>query len=304
VKEGLLVSAAERGGAAADRSRRTRATLSARNAHSAEFEGAAAQVLLDLSLHEPRHASGCLGVLAEGWPVGLDELVEKRFLGTMHHRHLAGRASKLMAAGARGERLQPKGRRCYGGLVMTKQVAVLVALVIAGCGGSEQKQANDPSAGFMQPTVPPANAGPKEGAWSSEPSNEGPRLNEDQKKQMEVALHRGGEKAANCGETSGGEPGKGEVTVTFDGQKGRVTDVAVGQPWAGKDAETCIKRAFEGEIVMPFDGDPIDVPYTVEIVDKKKTGANETADKKKAGAKPGSKPGEKSPEKPADKPKK
>lgn len=196
--------------------------------------------------------------------------------------------------------MQPKGRRCYGRLLMIKQAAVLVALVIAGCGASEQKQADDPSAGFIQPTVRPANASPKEGAWSSEPSNEGARLNEDQKRQMEVALRRGGEKAANCGETSGGEPGKGEVTVTFDGQKGRVTEVAVGQPWAGKDAETCIKRAFEGEIVMPFDGDAIDVPYTVEIVDKKKTGANETVDKKKAGAKPG----EKSPETPASKPKK
>jgi hypothetical protein len=181
---------------------------------------------------------------------------------------------------------------------MSKRALVWVALVVAGCGGSQGPDANDPSSGFIQPSGAPAagsTGGSKEGSGTPEAGGGG--LTEDQKKQMEIALRRGGEKAANCGETSGGEPGKGEVTVTFDGQKGRVTDVAVGAPWAGKDAESCIKRAFEKEIIMPFDGEPMEVPYTVEIVDKKKAGA-------KPGAKPGEKPGEKPAEKPAEKPKK
>ena len=58
-------------------------------------------------------------------------------------------------------------------------------------------------------------------------------------------------------------PDRGEVV--FDGQKGRVTDAKVGAPYAGTPAEACIKRAFVDEIIVPFDGDPITVPFTVKI---------------------------------------
>ena len=78
---------------------------------------------------------------------------------------------------------------------------------------------------------------------------------------MEIALRRGGDKAGNCDRVvPGTATGEGEVKVTFDGKKGRATDAVVGAPWAGTDAESCIKRAFIGEFVVPFDGS-LEVPY-------------------------------------------
>ena len=47
------------------------------------------------------------------------------------------------------------------------------------------------------------------------------------------------------------------------------TDVTVGAPWAGTSMESCVKRSFVGEIVMPFDGDPLEVPYTIKIPARK-----------------------------------
>jgi hypothetical protein len=91
---------------------------------------------------------------------------------------------------------------------------------------------------------------------------------------MKVALRRGGEKASNCSEVVADAPtGEGEVRVVFDGQKGRATDVIVGPPWAGTPAEACIKRAFIGEIVLPFEGEPLEVPYSITLPPKKGGGA-------------------------------
>lgn len=90
-------------------------------------------------------------------------------------------------------------------------------------------------------------------------------LTEDQRAQLEIALRRGGDKAAQCLSVVPDAPrGEGEVRVTFDGKKGRATDAVVGPPWAGTPVEACIKRSFTGEIVVPFDGS-LEVPYTVKI---------------------------------------
>lgn len=97
-------------------------------------------------------------------------------------------------------------------------------------------------------------------------------LNEDQRKQMEIALKRGGDKAVQCPVSTGIEDaprGKGEVTVTFDGKKGQITDAVVGPPWAGTPIEACIKRSFIGEYILPFEGDSLEVPYTVELPPRK-----------------------------------
>lgn len=82
----------------------------------------------------------------------------------------------------------------------------------------------------------------------------------------QIALDRGGRKVKECGQTSGAPPGKGEVTVIFDGTKGRVTDVELGMEWATLPAraQDCIKNAFVGEIVPPFEGEEKKI-YTVEI---------------------------------------
>jgi hypothetical protein len=168
---------------------------------------------------------------------------------------------------------------------ITAAIIVVLGLNVAACASAPPKQAGDSNT-FTQPTKSdsPEGNSSEEGATTGEaapPSGESGGLNEEQKKQMEIALKRGGEKAAQCPQSTGIEDaprGKHEVQVTFDGQKGRVTEVIVGPPWAGTPIEGCIKRSFIGEIVLPFDGD-LEVPYMVELPPKKDAGG--AAPKKK-----------------------
>lgn len=149
--------------------------------------------------------------------------------------------------------------------------------LLAACGGS-QSNAEDPNSveallkGGPAPSASASAGASQEGGegtpkWSDKASSKAKDddLNEAQKTQMEIALRRGGDKAANCGSVVPNSPrGEGEVKVTFDGKKGRATEVQVGPPWAGTDAEGCIKRAFIGEIIVPFEGE-LEVPYTVKV---------------------------------------
>jgi hypothetical protein len=149
----------------------------------------------------------------------------------------------------------------------------LLALTAVSCSGTQPKQAGDDNYFEQTPTGDSTESSKYEG--SSAPEESG-GLNPEQKKQMEIALRRGGEKAANCPEVVPDSPtGEGEVKVVFDGQKGRATDVVVGPPFAGTPAEACIKRAFIGEIIVPFDGEPLEVPYSVKLPAKKGAGAQE-----------------------------
>jgi hypothetical protein len=97
------------------------------------------------------------------------------------------------------------------------------------------------AASFVQPAL-------SDEAWKA-------NLNADQVAQMEIALQRGQSKARNCF-TVVGLPVQGDVgvDVVFDGQKGRITDVTVRPPYADAASASCIKRAFVGEIIVPFDG--------------------------------------------------
>jgi hypothetical protein len=155
----------------------------------------------------------------------------------------------------------------------TRVLVPLLILAATACSGAKPKQAGEDynfDQAFSEES-PPAEADTSGAeASATEATDGGGGLNADQKKQMEIALRRGGEKAANCSEVVPNAPtGEGEVKVVFDGQKGRVTDVLVGPPFAGTPAEACVKRAFVGEIVLPFDGDPLEVPYTVKLPPKK-----------------------------------
>jgi hypothetical protein len=144
---------------------------------------------------------------------------------------------------------------------------LLLALTPVACGGSQSgpEDPNSVEALLKNPDKPPADATPKSEGGGGEKASKEEDLNEAQKTQMEIALKRGGEKATNCASVvPGSAKGEGEVKVTFDGKKGRATDVSVGPPWAGTDAEGCIKRAFIGEIVVPFEG-MLEVPYTVKV---------------------------------------
>jgi hypothetical protein len=154
--------------------------------------------------------------------------------------------------------------------------ALVATAALVGCAAAAPKQEE---ATFIQAEVPVAKADAP--AAEVKPPSED-ELTADQKAQMEIALRRGGEKAANCAKVvPDGPRGEGEVKVTFDGKKGRATDVAVGPPWAGTDVESCIKRSFVGEIVVPFDGE-LEVPYTVKLPPK----PEEPGKPGKPGAKP------------------
>jgi hypothetical protein len=123
---------------------------------------------------------------------------------------------------------------------------------------------------------------PEKGRSGDTPKTEAPPgmegLDSDQIAQIQVALRRGTAKAAECtGVVKNAPTGKGEVQVEFDGQKGRATDVTVGSPWAGTDAEGCIKRAFIGEIILPMDGKR-SISQEIEL---KAGGAKPAADPKK-----------------------
>lgn len=121
----------------------------------------------------------------------------------------------------------------------------------------------------MLTTAKPAPTGTDEPPAKKPEKSGAAALSADQRQQMEIALRRGGEKAAKCVDVvADAKGGEGEVRVLFDGTKGRVTEATVGAPWAGTPVESCIRRSFVGEIIMPFDGDPLEVPYTVKLASK------------------------------------
>lgn len=155
-----------------------------------------------------------------------------------------------------------------------------ITLLAMACSGAQPKQSAEENSFDQTPTGAPAEETPAPDV-GSEPEESG-GLNSEQKQQMEVALRRGGGKAANCPEVVPDAPsGEGEVKVVFDGQKGRVTDVIVGSPFVGTPAEACIKRAFVGEIIIPFDGEPLEVPYNIKLPPKKGAATPAKDDKKK-----------------------
>lgn len=145
--------------------------------------------------------------------------------------------------------------------------AFLAFAMLSGCAGSQAKP--DENGLDTTPSATPSGSAAADDTpkWNSKPSpkeKEEP-LNDDQKAQMEIALRRGGEKAANCAAVvPDAKTGEGEVKVTFDGKKGRAVEVVVGSPWAGTPVESCIKRSFVGEIIVPFEGE-LEVPYTVKL---------------------------------------
>ena len=156
------------------------------------------------------------------------------------------------------------------GVRFTSGLAALVTLAaLTACGGGTPEPNTEAAAAATAtatataadeaPPPPAAKPAADKGA-KDEP------LTDDQKAQMEVALRRGGVKASNCiSVAADAKSGEGEITVVFDGKIGKATDVIVGPPWAGTPlVESCIKRAFIGEYVVPFEG-KLEVPYTVKL---------------------------------------
>jgi len=179
--------------------------------------------------------------------------------------------------------LRPKHGFTLVALLAPLALAALIAC--AACGGSQTNSGDEALLAQVNGTAPVDTGTPKDPEPSSGGGDKSAKeedLNEAQKTQMEIALRRGGDKSANCATVvPNAAKGEAEVKVTFDGKKGRAVDVQVGPPWAGTDAEQCIKRAFIGEIIVPFEGQ-LEVPYTVKLGPK-----GGDADKSKdKGAKP------------------
>ncbi len=144
-------------------------------------------------------------------------------------------------------------------------LSLLALAALTACGGAQKPDDDGIAALLTAPTATAsadADAPPKVADKASAKDED---LNDAQKEQMEIALRRGGDKVANCSSVvPDALKGDGEVKVTFDGKKGRAVDVAVPAPWAGTDAESCIKRAFVGEIIVPFEG-TLEVPYGIHV---------------------------------------
>lgn len=127
--------------------------------------------------------------------------------------------------------------------------AVLMSggVILAGCGGDQKSMTDTPE---------PKSMSEKEREVSdqevAEVMADGPAFDAEFGKRV---LERGERKAQECG-AMGAPVGEGEVTVVFDGEKGRVTEVELGYPYAdaSEQAQKCIKNAFMGEMIPPFDG--------------------------------------------------
>jgi hypothetical protein len=178
----------------------------------------------------------------------------------------------------------------------TLPIALLLAVASTGCAGAKPKQVGEENNFAETPTSPSQSSDAASSASSASGDKEyveqkeswkaaakvpeGSGLNADQKAQMEIALRRGGEKAANCATVVVDAPaGEGSVKVVFDGKKGRCVDVDVGPPFAGTSAESCIKRAFVGEIVIPFEGQRA-VPYNIKLAPRQSVDTDKNADSK------------------------
>jgi hypothetical protein len=137
------------------------------------------------------------------------------------------------------------------------------ALLVVACGGEKQEEPHSAIENFTTFSSAQPSAGPVPESADSKANKD--ELNDEQKQQLEIALRRGGDKVGNCiNVVPDAKAADGDVTVVFDGKKGRCVDVQVPNPWAGTDAEMCIKRAFVGEIVVPFEG-TLEVPYTIHV---------------------------------------
>lgn len=164
-------------------------------------------------------------------------------------------------------------------VVLGAAMGIFAASVVAGCGAS-QPSGDDFSLPLTEATFDPAKTPPPP---KDEPKSEGgvADLNDDQKEQIKVALRRGGEKAQQCNKVSNATVyGEGEVQVVFDGKIGKATDATVGAPFAGTAIESCVKRSFIDEIIVPFDG-TLTVPYTVKIEAPKAAAPDKKDGKKK-----------------------
>ncbi len=142
------------------------------------------------------------------------------------------------------------GRTLILGLTM-----LLVVPALGGCGG-DKKDAKDAS------DEPRAEREPTEEEINEMLAETGLQFDEDAAK---IVMKRGARKVSDCAK-EGAATGEGEITAVFDGPKGRIVDVKLGYTFedGSERGQSCIKNAFIGEIIPPFEGTK-EVPYTITV---------------------------------------
>src|SRR5262245_24228786 len=96
---------------------------------------------------------------------------------------------------------------------------LMLSFVVIGCSGAPKQvgDENNFNSEFTQPSDYKWSEGSSSRPKKSPNPGEDSDLNEDQQKQMEIALRRGGEKAAHCSSVVANSPtGEGSVEVVFD----------------------------------------------------------------------------------------
>lgn len=157
-----------------------------------------------------------------------------------------------------------------------------LSLALSACGGAPKQVGSEDNwekpAPKTEDTASSDTGSSDTGETAAPESSGDPGFNEEQTKQIEIALRRGQTKASNCSTVVPDAPsGEGEVELTLDGKIGKITEATVGAPFAGSPVETCIKRSFIGEYILPFEGDQKVIKYKVKLAAK----APETPPKKK-----------------------
>lgn len=141
---------------------------------------------------------------------------------------------------------------------------LLAAPLAAGCGGSDKKVSD-----ASDDAPPREEREPTEEEINEMMSDTGLHFDEEA---AQIVLKRGARKVGDCAK-EGAVSGEGEITAIFDGPKGRIVDVELGYTFGdgSERGQKCIKNAFIGEIIPPFDGTK-KMPWKISIVEAAEEG--------------------------------
>jgi hypothetical protein len=134
----------------------------------------------------------------------------------------------------------------------------LVVLLTVGCGGKDKNEAKDAS------DETKTEREPTEEEINEMLAETGLQFDEEA---AAIVLKRGARKVSDCAK-EGAATGEGEITAVFDGPKGRIVDVELGYTFedGSPRGQSCIKNAFIGEIIPPFEGTK-KMPVTITITE-------------------------------------
>jgi hypothetical protein len=146
-----------------------------------------------------------------------------------------------------------------------KAIVSLAALVagltgVTACGGAENSAKTADSAGITEET---------DSTEAIDDGSEDDVLKFDEEA-AEIVLERSRRKAVHCSSVAPETPQtEGEVYVTFDGPKGRSVEVKLSVDFqVGSDqGQQCIKNAFMGEYIPPFEGNKT-ITYKLDLSKK------------------------------------